>query len=242
MNTTMDRTAVRDMTPIVLGLMPFGLLIGLTISTHRAGRAGGLGSAALIFGGTAHLSALTLITAGAGPLTVLAGVLVINSRLLLYAAALQPRFTDQPTWFRWLGPACDRPDLALPRRCLPGHRRALRRYCWTAARDVRRRLGTTWSASAPPPAADWLPLTSRSAVLFGLLVPHLKRRLRAVSRSAPVLSPHRRPPADARHHPPGARRCWPRSWSRLALRRRGRMTPRAVLTLRPSRCDLCCGG
>jgi len=24
MNTTMDRTAARDMTPIVLGLMPFG--------------------------------------------------------------------------------------------------------------------------------------------------------------------------------------------------------------------------
>jgi len=54
MNTTIDRTAVRDMTPIVLGLMPFGLLIGLTISTHRAGAAGGLGSVALIFGGTPH--------------------------------------------------------------------------------------------------------------------------------------------------------------------------------------------
>jgi predicted branched-subunit amino acid permease len=93
MNTTIDRTAVRDMTPIVLGLMPFGLLIGLTISTHRAGTTAGLGSAALIFGGTAHLSALTLITAGAGagPLTVLAGVLVINSRLLLHAAAVAPR-------------------------------------------------------------------------------------------------------------------------------------------------------
>jgi hypothetical protein len=45
MNTTMDRTAARDMTPIVLGLMPFGLLIGLTISTHRAGPAGGSATA-----------------------------------------------------------------------------------------------------------------------------------------------------------------------------------------------------
>jgi predicted branched-subunit amino acid permease len=66
MTTTVDRRGVRDMTPIVLGMMPFGVLIGLTISTHRAGTAGGLGSAALIFGGSAHLSALTMITAGPG--------------------------------------------------------------------------------------------------------------------------------------------------------------------------------
>jgi predicted branched-subunit amino acid permease len=186
MNTTMDRTAVRDMTPIVLGLMPFGLLIGLTISTHRAGTAGGLGSAALIFGGTAHLAALTLITAGAGPLTVLAGVLVINSRLLLYAAALQPRFTDQPTWFRWLGPALLIDQTFALASALPAEVTGarFRRYWWTAGAT----MFVGWLGShlvgvvAGPLLPAWLPLDiTAPAVLVGLLVPHLKRRSGAVA-------------------------------------------------------------
>jgi hypothetical protein len=34
-----NRAAVHDMAPIVVGLTPFGRLIGLSISTHPAGRA-----------------------------------------------------------------------------------------------------------------------------------------------------------------------------------------------------------
>lgn len=48
--------------------------------------------------------ALTLLQDGAGPLAVLATVAVVNCRLALYAAALAPRFADQPGWFRWLAP------------------------------------------------------------------------------------------------------------------------------------------
>jgi predicted branched-subunit amino acid permease len=38
-------------------------------------------------------------------LAALGTAILINARLLLYSAALEPRFRDQPRWFRWWGPA-----------------------------------------------------------------------------------------------------------------------------------------
>src|SRR5690349_3605293 len=99
-----DPDALRDALPMVLGTVPFGLLIGMTLGRMHLGAALGLGSAALYFGGSGHFAALTLLQDGAGPLAVLATVAVVNCRLALYAAALAPRFADQPTWFRWLAP------------------------------------------------------------------------------------------------------------------------------------------
>ena len=58
-----------------------------------------------MFAGAAHLAALTTLAAGAGALTALATAVLINVRLLLYSASIQPRFRAQPRWFRWLGPA-----------------------------------------------------------------------------------------------------------------------------------------
>jgi len=50
------------------------------------------------------LSVLTLLHSGAGVVAVVGSVAVINARMLLYAAALEPRFRDQSGWFRWLAP------------------------------------------------------------------------------------------------------------------------------------------
>ncbi len=135
---------------MVLGVVPFGLVIGVTIGHMRLGGALGLSSAALYFGGSGHLAALTLLPDGAGPLAVLATVAVVNCRLALYAAALAPRFADQPAWFRWLAPqvlvdqtyaiTTARPDL---------HGAALRRY-WITAGGAFALAG--WRAT-PRPAA-----------------------------------------------------------------------------------------
>ena len=46
----------------------------------------------------------TLLASGAGVGTVVASVAVVNARLVLYAAVLEPRFRAQPGWFRWLAP------------------------------------------------------------------------------------------------------------------------------------------
>jgi predicted branched-subunit amino acid permease len=176
-----DRDALRDAWPIVLGIAPFGLLIGVVIGHTGVGAGLGLGSSALFFGGSAHLAALTLLAGGAGPAAVLACVVTVNSRLALYGAALQPRFRDQPTWFRWLAPhllidqtyaiASARPELAEPAR--------FRRYWLTAGVAVAagwlacNAVGLTLGPVLPPQS----PLEiAAPAVFVGLLAPQLRTR------------------------------------------------------------------
>jgi predicted branched-subunit amino acid permease len=165
---------------MVLATVPFGLLIGMTLGRMHLGAALGLGSAALYFGGSGHFAALTLLQDGAGPLAVLATVAVVNCRLALYAAALAPRFADQPTWFRWLAPqvlidqtyaiTTARPDL---------HGTALRRYWATAAAVFT--VGWLGSNAAGLLLGPVLPAHSAleiavPAMFVGLLVPQLVRR------------------------------------------------------------------
>jgi predicted branched-subunit amino acid permease len=88
----------------VVALAPLGLVVGLTVQQTRVGALLGVASAPAIFAGTAQLSALTLLHSGAGVVAVVASVAVINARMILYAAVLEPRFRGQPRWFRWLAP------------------------------------------------------------------------------------------------------------------------------------------
>jgi predicted branched-subunit amino acid permease len=57
-----------------------------------------------MFGGSAHLAAISLLDSGAGMLTVLITVIVINARLLVYSASIGSRLRYQPRWFRWVAP------------------------------------------------------------------------------------------------------------------------------------------
>jgi branched chain amino acid efflux pump len=176
-----DPDALRECGPMVLSMAPFGLLIGFTLSTHPIGAGPGLLTGALLFAGTAHFTALSMIATGAGPLAVLTTVIAINSRLLLYGAALQPRFAGQPGWFRWLGPfvLTDQTFAMAERRPRDEDPARFRRYwstaglliyaCWTAIQVL--------GALLAPVLPEHLPLeVAGPAVLVGLLVPHLRRR------------------------------------------------------------------
>lgn len=175
-----DGDALRDVWPMLVGVAPFGLLIGVTIGHMGLGAGPGLISAALFFGGSGHFAALTLLQHGAGPLTVVAAVAVVNARLAIYAAALQPRFRDHPGWFRWLAPqvlidqtyaiATARPDLSGAR---------FRRY-WITAGVA---FAVVWLGShvvgvlLGPLLPEHSPLEiAAPAVFVGLLAPQLVRR------------------------------------------------------------------
>jgi predicted branched-subunit amino acid permease len=174
------RTALTDLAPTLLTLAPIGLVVGLAIGRSRIGLGPGLLSGLGIFAGAAHLSALDLLVAGAG--TVVASVALINARLVLYAATLEPHFRAQPRWFRWLAPqfiveftfalATARDDLADPT--------TFRRY-WLS---LGAQLAVAWSAllslgATVGPALTGLAavLAGAPAVLFvGMLVPRLSTR------------------------------------------------------------------
>jgi predicted branched-subunit amino acid permease len=171
--------ALRDAVPILLSVAPFALVIGATAATAGIPPLPGAAVTAALFAGGAQYAALTLVAGGAGALTVLSTVALLNARLLIYAAALEPRFRDQPRWFRWLGPALliDQTYLLVAARDAElGDLAAFRRYwlvaggslmvVWVALVGLGGVVGPMLPAAVPLEA-------SAVVVMVGLLAPRL---------------------------------------------------------------------
>ena len=92
--------AFRGMAPLLIGVVPFGLIIGITAAATAIG--GGLGylSSIIIFGGAAQLAAIELIDQGAAAVVIAATGIVINSRHVMYSAALADQFRPFPRLWR----------------------------------------------------------------------------------------------------------------------------------------------
>ena len=86
----------RDMTPMVIGVVPFALAIGAAIGTSSVPLGAGLLSGPLILAGSAQILTLEMLDSGAPALVVILSAVLVNARILLYGAALAPWFADQP--------------------------------------------------------------------------------------------------------------------------------------------------
>jgi predicted branched-subunit amino acid permease len=98
-----DRRAIADATPLFLPAIPFGFVLGLAITEGSMPVAVGWASSPLIFAGAAQLAVITLAGTASLWAVVVAGF-VINTRHVMYSAAMAPAFQRQPRWFRWVGP------------------------------------------------------------------------------------------------------------------------------------------
>jgi predicted branched-subunit amino acid permease len=87
------RNGVRDMTPMAVGIIPFGLAVGATIAASDVGIWVGLASAPMILAGAAQLATLQMLDEGSSPAVIVVSALLINLRIPLYGASLAP-------WFR----------------------------------------------------------------------------------------------------------------------------------------------
>jgi predicted branched-subunit amino acid permease len=197
-----DPEALRDVGPVLIGLAPFAMVLGLAMSDAAISTATGTIGSFLLWAGSAQLAAIGLMKSGAGIVSILAAVVAINARLLIYGAALEPMFRSQPAWFKWLAPhvivdqnyalATSRPELREPNR--------FRRYWLTVAAAIGAVWLTTIAATMSfgallPPKS---PLTFASiTVLVGLLVPRFHERharraalAAAVAAGAGVMLPH----------------------------------------------------
>lgn len=90
------------MSPMAVGILPFGLALGATISSSGVGIPAGLASAPLILAGAAQLATLRGISDGTGAAVVVASALLINLRILLYSASLARWFRGAPLRTRLL--------------------------------------------------------------------------------------------------------------------------------------------
>lgn len=76
--------------PVVLGIIPFGLVVGVTAT--ESGLPPGLGVAisAIVFAGASQLATVQLLDAAAAVPVIVLTALVINLRFVMYSAALEP--------------------------------------------------------------------------------------------------------------------------------------------------------
>jgi len=99
----LDRKALTDAVPLVIPAIPFGFVLGLAIAESQMPLWAAWLSSPLIFAGAAQLTMVT-IAGTASMWAIISAVLVINSRHVMYSAALAPPFRHQPRWLRWLAP------------------------------------------------------------------------------------------------------------------------------------------
>jgi 4-azaleucine resistance transporter AzlC len=90
---------MRSVVPLLVGVIPFGLIFGVTAAGSAVGGGLGYASSVIIFAGAAQLATIQLVTAGSAAAVVIATALVINARHLMYSAALAPHFREFPA--RW---------------------------------------------------------------------------------------------------------------------------------------------
>ncbi len=80
----------RDSIPMIVGILPFGLIYGALASLAGLSLGQALGMSLLVYAGSAQFIAISLLTLGSGTVVILLTTLVVNLRHVLYSAALQP--------------------------------------------------------------------------------------------------------------------------------------------------------
>jgi 4-azaleucine resistance transporter AzlC len=94
--------AARDMLPLLVGAMPFGIIFGALAAGAGLSAGQTLGMSLLVFAGSAQFIVISLLGAGAGAAVLLLTTLVVNLRHALYSATLQPFVRHLPA--RWRVP------------------------------------------------------------------------------------------------------------------------------------------
>ncbi|MBD0336568.1 MAG: AzlC family ABC transporter permease, partial [Cyanobacteria bacterium Co-bin13] len=92
----------RDILPLILGAIPFGIIFGTLAQSSGLSAAATLAMSAVVFAGSSQFIAIGLIAAGTALPLILLTTFVVNLRHLLYAASLVPHVRQLPQ--RWKVP------------------------------------------------------------------------------------------------------------------------------------------
>jgi 4-azaleucine resistance transporter AzlC len=85
---------VRDLLPILLGVMPFGLIYGIAAVTAGIPPLQAFLMSSIVFSGSAQFAATQLIAHGALASVVIFSILVVNLRHVMYSATIAPHFKN----------------------------------------------------------------------------------------------------------------------------------------------------
>jgi 4-azaleucine resistance transporter AzlC len=175
---------MRDMLPMLLGAMPFGVIFGSLAGAAGLDPLQTLGMSALVFAGSAQFIAISLLSGGAGVAVVLLTTIVVNLRHALYSASLQPYVRHLPK--RWRMPLAfwltDEAYAVVQQRYLRGDQAEHRHWYFLGAALA---MYVNWLACtligvlfgrAIPNIGDWGLDFAMLATFIGIVVPMLRNR------------------------------------------------------------------
>ena len=115
--------------PMLIGIIPFGLIAGATPVTHGLGGAAAIGLSTIVFAGASQLAATDVLAHGGSVVVAVLAACTINLRMLLYSASIAPHLADEP----------------LPRRLAAAYLLTDQAYAvsiirWSSGRDRGRKL------------------------------------------------------------------------------------------------------
>jgi 4-azaleucine resistance transporter AzlC len=174
----------RDVSPVVLGNLPYGIVTGIAMLEAGFSEVQALLLSGLVFGGASQLAAADLVVAGAPLAVVVLTGLVVNARLMMYSASLAPHFRDlSGPWRAGLAAFLTDPVYAVSVNAA-GERRALRWYFIGAVAPVwgswvvGTAVGVLVGRSVPP---GWRLDFAVPLVFLALVVPAIEDRSTAVA-------------------------------------------------------------
>lgn len=99
------RRGITGAVALLPAIVPLGIALGVALGAMSTPAAIAWSSAPLLVAGASQLVLFSQLDAGSGLLAAAGGAILLNSRFVVYGAALSPRFGPvQPSWFRLVGP------------------------------------------------------------------------------------------------------------------------------------------
>ena len=87
---------VKDMLPILVGVVPFGLVAGAAVIHAGQGLAEAIGMSVIVFAGASQIIATTLFGDHAPLWIALVTALIVNSRMFIYSTSMAPLLAEAP--------------------------------------------------------------------------------------------------------------------------------------------------
>ena len=94
--STDARRGARDIAPMLLGVVPFGLVAGAAPVAGRLGGWSAVGLSTIVFAGASQLAAADVLIRGGSVAVAVLAAWTINLRMVLYSASLAPYLARQP--------------------------------------------------------------------------------------------------------------------------------------------------
>lgn len=174
----------RDIIPLIVGAIPFGIIFGTLATTNGLSAGATLAMSAFVFAGSSQFIAAGMIATQTGWLLIVLTTFVVNLRHLLYAVSLVPYVKILPQ--RWKVPLAflltDEAFAVVIRRYEAKEKGAHKHWYFLGAAlamylnwQLCTLLGITLGQMIPN-AAEWGLDFAMSVTFIGMVVPYLKNK------------------------------------------------------------------